>query len=283
MSQPNNTGEGKEKHSDRWHAAEEIVTSEYTYMNQLKFISDLKQTLLKSSSVDNEKVNKVFGNIESLYLISSNIYAKCDEEVRKHDNDYDKSNLGKVIGNLAAYLKLYTEYINCYKESLDIVADSSEKKDAFYNECEKAKKNMNVTMDLGSFLIMPVQRIPRYRLLLQRLLKYTPETNYDYQDIVNALSIIENIANLCDAAMLPDMNTIINQIHTSLGANINLINVRRKIKTQKEGTLVSFQSSLQVFLVYFNDILLIYTKQADQVKVLYIFEYCMSCLVLSIL
>lgn len=31
---------------------------------------------------------------------------------------------------------------------------------------------------------MPVQRIPRYRLLLQRLLKYTPETNYDYQDIV---------------------------------------------------------------------------------------------------
>lgn len=125
-----------------------------------RFISDLKQTLLKSSSVDNEKVNKVFGNIESLYLISSNIYAKCDEEVRKHDNDYDKSNLGKVIGNLAAYLKLYTwtvplatcrytEYINCYKESLDIVADSSEKKDAFYNECEKAKKNMNVTMDLG--------------------------------------------------------------------------------------------------------------------------------------
>ena len=48
----------------------------------------------------------------------------------------------------------------------------------------------------------------------------------------NALSIIENIANLCDAAMLPDMNTIINQIHTSLGAKINLINVRRKIKTQ---------------------------------------------------
>ena len=46
---------------------------------------------------------------------------------------------------------------------------------------------------------------------------------------------------------------------------------------------MSFQSSLQVFLVYFNDILLIYTKQADQVKVLYIFEYCMSCLVLSIL
>lgn len=37
MSQPNNTGEGKEKHSDRWHAAEEIVTSEYTYMNQLKY------------------------------------------------------------------------------------------------------------------------------------------------------------------------------------------------------------------------------------------------------
>lgn len=129
-------------------------------LTMCRFISDLKQTLLKSSSVDNEKVNKVFGNIESLYLISSNIYAKCDEEVRKHDNDYDKSNLGKVIGNLAAYLKLYawtvplticryTEYINCYKESLDIVADSSEKKDAFYNECEKAKKNMNVTMDLG--------------------------------------------------------------------------------------------------------------------------------------
>jgi len=39
-------------------------------------------------------------------------------------------------------------------------------------------------MDLMSYLIMPVQRIPRYVLLLRELLKYTPQDNKSRSTLV---------------------------------------------------------------------------------------------------
>jgi len=41
---------------------------------------------------------------------------------------------------------------------------------------------------------MPIQRIPRYRLLLQELLKYTPETHPDYANINKAVAEIMKVA-----------------------------------------------------------------------------------------
>lgn len=46
-------------------------------------------------------------------------------------------------------------------------------------------------MGFDSFLVEPVQRIPRYRLLLEELLKCTAETHSDYQNIVEALTLVK--------------------------------------------------------------------------------------------
>lgn len=41
---------------------------------------------------------------------------------------------------------------------------------------------------------MPVQRIPRYKLLLEDLLKKTVETHLDYLNLKKAYQVIENVA-----------------------------------------------------------------------------------------
>ncbi len=43
-------------------------------------------------------------------------------------------------------------------------------------------------------LILPIQRIPRYILLLQEIAKYTPEVHADYQHVLEALSKMKSIA-----------------------------------------------------------------------------------------
>ena len=48
-------------------------------------------------------------------------------------------------------------------------------------------------LDLRSFLIMPVQRVPRYRLLLKELLKRTPEGHADRASIQEALGKVEEV------------------------------------------------------------------------------------------
>merc|ERR1711988_141550 len=60
---------------------------------------------------------------------------------------------------------------------------------------ENCKKELNYDMDITALLIQPVQRIPRYRLLCQELLKQMYPEHHDYSNIANALSKIEEVAN----------------------------------------------------------------------------------------
>ncbi len=55
--------------------------------------------------------------------------------------------------------------------------------------------------DLLSFLIMPIQRIPRYRMLLDALIKYTPVDHPDKKDLDLALVKIEEVANVINESL----------------------------------------------------------------------------------
>jgi hypothetical protein len=47
---------------------------------------------------------------------------------------------------------------------------------------------------LQAFLVLPVQRIPRYKLLLEDLLRHTPETHIDYSDLKRSIVLISEVA-----------------------------------------------------------------------------------------
>jgi hypothetical protein len=51
---------------------------------------------------------------------------------------------------------------------------------------------------LESLLIMPVQRIPRYNLLLRDLLRRTDDTHADFSNLTNALEQFENVMSYLD-------------------------------------------------------------------------------------
>jgi len=61
--------------------------------------------------------------------------------------------------------------------------------------CMGAAK-VNKSPNLPSLLIRPVQRVPRYRLLLEAYLKYTDEGHPDYQDLQEALISIQKTADM---------------------------------------------------------------------------------------
>lgn len=49
---------------------------------------------------------------------------------------------------------------------------------------------------MGSLLINPIQRIPRYVLLLRELIKYTPPTHPDFPLLQSSLNGIKESADL---------------------------------------------------------------------------------------
>lgn len=83
---------------------------------------------------------------------------------------------------------MYKEYLAFYEGGIVRLATLVTSNRKFAEFLEKARADpRSLGMGIDSFLMEPVQRIPRYRMLLEELLKYTPPENDDYENIAAAL------------------------------------------------------------------------------------------------
>ena len=128
---------------------------------------------------------------------------------------------------------------------------------AFVRACELQEgcKGLN----LRAYLIMPVQRIPRYKLLLTELLKHTPEDHPDYQDLVAAVKLVSGVvASINEDISRQEKRLAVMEAQDRFGTP--LITASRKY--EKEGPLVKMcrKGPKKFIFVLFND-LLIYGAQ----------------------
>ena len=85
-------------------------------------------------------------------------------------------------------------------------------------------------LELMSYLIMPVQRIPRYRLLLQEILKNTPDDMSDKEEFESALSKIEEVANACDHSIaVREKTRKLLELQSNFGDSVKIFEVGREL------------------------------------------------------
>ena len=90
-------------------------------------------------------------------------------------------------------LRIYIQYVNNYNTAVMLLSELKKKK--------QFKKWLNVVMrddrihlsTLEDYLITPVQRIPRYTMLFDELVKITEETHPDYEGLIEAHSVLGDI------------------------------------------------------------------------------------------
>ncbi|KAG2382824.1 hypothetical protein C9374_004791 [Naegleria lovaniensis] len=104
-------------------------------------------------------------------------------------------NIGKPFEHLVPFLKTYTTYINNHDRATELFENLKKKKKfkEFLSECYQMQKG--IKSDFCSFLILPIQRIPRYKMLLSEILCNTPEDHVEYLSLQNAVKEIEKIAS----------------------------------------------------------------------------------------
>jgi RhoGEF domain len=105
--------------------------------------------------------------------------------------------LGDVFLNLAEVLKVYRTFINNYDAASNCLAQCM-RRGAFVRWVESAQERAKAKT-LSSMLITPIQRIPRYCLLLADLLKHMPADHADHTRCTTALTQIGAIADYLDA------------------------------------------------------------------------------------
>ncbi|EGC34225.1 hypothetical protein DICPUDRAFT_153584 [Dictyostelium purpureum] len=220
-SPPQLSAEDKEKELKRRKVAEEILQTEKVYVGKLKAINDVYLTPLKVAATENphppltlDQIHTIFSEILTIYNYNSHLLHKLEERIKDSSTIL---NIGELFISITDFLKSYKGYINNYPKAMQTL--------------EKVKKNQNVelllqtfqanpacdNLDLNSLLIMPVQRIPRYILLLSEILKYTDSKNSDYDSLKKALDKMKDLAseineNKRDSELLSRMYEIQNSL-----------------------------------------------------------------------
>ena len=80
--------------------------------------------------------------------------------------DEEDGRISDIFLQLVPYLRMYTQYVNNLNVAMTTLDECKRKSKQFVAFLDTKLKTTK-GLDIGSFLIMPVQRIPRYVLLLK--------------------------------------------------------------------------------------------------------------------
>ena len=92
--------------------------------------------------------------------------------------------LGELFIKFAPKLQMYSAFVSTYTDRLGLLKRLGQKSKKWNKYLARARSVPQCRkLSLSSFLIMPVQRIPRYKMLLHELAKRTPREHPDAADV----------------------------------------------------------------------------------------------------
>ncbi|KAJ2171587.1 hypothetical protein IW143_003203, partial [Coemansia sp. RSA 520] len=226
--------------------------------------------------------------------------------VRSHasvpeEEEFDEDNASKWTENqvldyfknvcigdvMASYLKDFSEHYALYSanhdkaiEYLKLVRESSSRLNLRNDATRDAHQKLLLTLEqaekdprvrrlrLESFLLAPVQRVMRYPLLLEALLKYTPEDHPDHDDVALALSISGSVATevdrkseeLMNRQRLAELQSTFDWAHLLGGVQLKLDTFTKLVGQRKfvrKGPLRKASSGKHLYAILFNDFMMI--------------------------
>eukprot|EP01045_Picozoa_sp_COSAG04_P030187 COSAG04_NODE_5171_length_1713_cov_6.622057_2_plen_253_part_01 len=174
---------------------EDLTKAIEHYFKPLRLLAHTKEKLL-----DADAVAAIFGNLEDVLVIAEELLARIEEEVGSGG-----SSLGPIFKAHSFALKLYARYVSGYEDATERLLEA-EKSDRFREWLAARQAALQDLHDpssgghLGSrasglrdLLVKPVQRIPRYELLLKELVRVKAKMGETDQELTDALASLQEV------------------------------------------------------------------------------------------
>ena len=179
VSFPDNKASEKEGKAKR--VLREIVDTEKTYIRLLeRVVEEYIQTIKSQEMLTAEQMSCLFGNMSEILLANRGLLGRLEKGEQ----------VGEVFLSFSPAFSLYEEYMLRYEEAISLLNELSMVKDSPFSRW------LNTIRDgrfgLESFLICPVQRVTRYRLLLEELRKCTEECDERYAKLLDACEMVKH-------------------------------------------------------------------------------------------
>lgn len=171
----------------------EIFETERSYLDLLRKIKVYRTKL--ESCLDEKTIWSIFSNSDSLLDLHEDLFSKLEQCTLANDSE---PCFGPIFVSVGPSFRLYKMYAAAHENALKVIRTIVENEDAL-NVCKSIIGDPNMPprdamLELNSLLIAPIQRIPRYLLLLQDLIKHSTPGSSDHAELEKAHKIIMDVA-----------------------------------------------------------------------------------------
>ncbi|CAD8067320.1 unnamed protein product [Paramecium sonneborni] len=252
----------EKQHRYRKFVIDELINTERNYVHDLRILiviqSKVRQWLNK------QQIEIIFNNLQQLYDLNSPFLQDLEGFL-----PYKRYKLlGPIIKGLAPFFKVYFTYYEGFNKSMATLKQCINDKEDF----KKFLKNISEikdynNQDIESYLIKPVQRIPKYNLLLEDLLKHTEKTHPDYKNLSECLELFKKINDDNNKNMDIFLSSKLFDVEKWFGNKLNqkLVDSKRKYITEiLTSTLDSHNNVINVTAFILSDLIIVGERQDNQ-------------------
>ncbi|XP_048404435.2 FYVE, RhoGEF and PH domain-containing protein 4a isoform X2 [Stegostoma tigrinum] len=257
--------EKKETNEEKlYKIANELLLTEKSYVSRLHlldqvFCAKLLDEANSKGSFPADVVTKIFSNISSIYTFHNQFLLP---ELETRMNLWNSTpQIGDILQKLAPFLKMYGEYVKNFEKAMALLKTWMGRSPQFKAIVEEIQKQeICGSLTIQHHMLEPVQRIPRYELLLKDYLKKLPQDSLDRKDAEKSLEIISTAATHSDAAirMMGKMKKLIDVYEMLGGEEEDIVNPANELI--KEGQILKLAarntSSQERYLFLLNNMLL---------------------------
>ncbi|XP_016998243.2 protein vav isoform X1 [Drosophila takahashii] len=160
----------------------ELIDTESNYLDVLtalktKFMAPLERHL------NQDELRLIFPRIREL----ADIHTKFLDKLRESLTPNAKMKMAQVFLEFREPFLIYGEYCSCLLGAIDYLADVCKKNQIIDQLVQKCERDYNVgKLQLRDILSVPMQRILKYHLLLDKLVKETSPLHDDYRSLERA-------------------------------------------------------------------------------------------------
>ncbi|KAF3697068.1 FYVE, RhoGEF and PH domain-containing protein 3 Zinc finger FYVE domain-containing protein 5 [Channa argus] len=239
--------------------AKELLHTEEAYVKRLNLLDQVFCTKLTEAGIPQDVITGIFSNISSIYCFHDKFL--LPELKTRITGEWDSNpRIGDILQKLAPFMKMYGEYVKNFDRAMDLVNTWTQRSSQFKSVVQNIQKqDVCGNLTLQHHMLEPVQRIPRYELLLKDYLKKLPDDALDRKDAEKALELISTAANHSNAAIrkMEKMHKLL-EVYERLGGEEDIVNPANELI--KEGHIKKMSAkngtAQDRYLYLFNNMVL---------------------------
>ncbi|XP_045353985.1 FYVE, RhoGEF and PH domain-containing protein 2 isoform X3 [Leopardus geoffroyi] len=251
---------------------QELLETEKAYVARLHlldqvFFQELLREARSSKAFPEDVVRLIFSNISSIYQFHAQFF--LPELQRRLDDWTATPRIGDVIQKLAPFLKMYSEYVKNFERAAELLATWTDKSAPFQEVITRIQSSeASGSLTLQHHMLEPVQRIPRYELLLKEYIQKLPAQAPDRADAQKALDMIFSAAQHSNSA-ITEMERLQDlwEVYQRLGLEDDIVDPSNTLLREGPVLKISFRRSdpMERYLFLFNNMLLYCVPKVIQV------------------